>query len=128
MGKEIQFVLYNLPDGSGGVQAYIEGETLWLTQKSMAQLFGVGVPAINKHLTNIYEEGELDKTATISKMEIVRQEGNQQVARERIFYNLDAIISVGYRVNSQRATYCAGSGPTGRGGMSRIMRNFVGEY
>lgn len=112
MGKEIQFVLYNLPDGSGGVQAYIEGETLWLTQKSMAQLFGVGVPAINKHLTNIYEEGELDKNATISKMEIVRQEGNRQVARERIFYNLDAIISVGYRVNSQRATYCAGSGRT----------------
>jgi hypothetical protein len=116
MGKEIQFVLYNLPDGSGGVQAYIEGETLWLTQKSMAQLFGVGVPAINKHLTNIYEEGELDKNATISKMEIVRQEGNRQVARERIFYNLDAIISVGYRVNSQRATYCAGSGHRGRRG------------
>ena len=123
MGKEIQFVLYNLPDGSGGVQAYIEGETLWLTQKSMAQLFGVGVPAIKKHLTNIYEEGELDKNATISKMEIVRQEGNRQVARERIFYNLDAIISVGYRVNSQRATYCAGSGRIGADGEGRYVAN-----
>lgn len=123
MGKEIQFVLYNLPDGSGGVQAYIEGETLWLTQKSMAQLFGVGVPAINKHLTNIYEEGELDKTATISKMEIVRQEGNRQVERDRIFYNLDAIISVGYRVNSQRATYCAGAGRTGADGEGRYVAN-----
>jgi len=123
MGKEIQFVLYNLPDESGGVQAYIEGETLWLTQKSMAQLFGVGVPAIKKHLTNIYEEGELDKNATISKMEIVRQEGNRQVARERIFYNLDAIISVGYRVNSQRATYCAGSGRIGADGEGRYVAN-----
>ncbi len=105
MGKEIQFMLYNLPDGSGSVQAYVEGETLWLTQKAMAQLFGVGVPAISKHLTNIYEDGELDKDATISKMEIVQQEGSRHVKREYIFYNLDAIISVGYRVNSQRATF-----------------------
>ncbi len=104
MAKEIQFILYNLPDNSGIVQAYVENETLWLTQKAMAQLFDVGVPAINKHLTNIYQEGELSPKATISKMEIVQQEGTRQVKREQTFYSLDAIISVGYRVNSRRAT------------------------
>ncbi len=104
MAKEIQFILYNLPDNSGTVQAYVENETLWLTQKAMAQLFDVGVPAINKHLTNIYQEGELQQESTVSKMEIVQQEGNRQVKREQTFYSLDAIISVGYRVNSQRAT------------------------
>ena len=104
MAKEIQFILYNLPDNSGTVQAYVENETLWLTQKAMAQLFEVGVPAINKHLGNIYQEGELLSNATISKMEIVQQEGNRQVKREQTFYSLDAIISVGYRVNSRRAT------------------------
>lgn len=104
MAKEIQFILYNLPDNSGTVQAYVENETLWLTQKAMAQLFDVGVPAINKHLTNIYQEGELSPKATISKMEIVQQEGTRQVKREQTFYSLDAIISVGYRVNSRRAT------------------------
>ena len=104
MAKEIQFMLYTLPDNSGSVQAYVENETIWLTQKAMAQLFDVGVPAINKHLTNIYQEGELQPEATISKMEIVQQEGNRQVKREQTFYSLDAIISVGYRVNSKRAT------------------------
>jgi toxin-antitoxin system, toxin component, fic family len=104
MAKEIQFMLYNLPDNSGTVQAYVENETIWLTQKAMAQLFDVGVPAINKHLGNIYQEGELLPNATISKMEIVQQEGNRQVKREQTFYSLDAIISVGYRVNSRRAT------------------------
>lgn len=104
MAKEIQFILYNLPDNSGSIQAYVENETLWLTQKVMAQLFDVGVPAINKHITNIYQEGELLPEATISKMEIVQQEGNRKVKREQTFYSLDAIISVGYRVNSQKAT------------------------
>lgn len=104
MAKEIQFILYNLPDNSGSIQAYVENETLWLTQKAMAQLFDVGVPAINKHITNIYQEGELLPEATISKMEIVQQEGNRKVKREQTFYSLDAIISVGYRVNSQKAT------------------------
>ena len=104
MAKEIQFILYNLPDNSGTVQACIENETLWLTQKAMARLFDVGIPAINKHLTNIYQEEELRPEATVSKMEIVQQEGNRQVKREQTFYSLDAIISVGYRVNSRRAT------------------------
>ena len=105
MGKEIQFILYNLPDGSGSVQAYVEGETLWLTQKAMAQLFGVEVNTINYHLKEIYSSKELSEEATIRKIRIVQQEGNRKVERERIFYNLDAIISVGYRVNSQRATF-----------------------
>lgn len=104
MAKDIQFIIYNLPDNTGAVQAYVENETLWLTQKAMAELFGVGIPAINKHLANIYEEEELDADATISKMEIVQQEGTRRVKREQIFYSLDAIISVGYRVNSRRAT------------------------
>lgn len=104
MAKEIQFILYNLPDNSGTVQAYVENETLWLTQKAMSQLFDVSVPAINQHLKNIYEINELTPEATIKKNLIVQQEGNRQVKREQTFYSLDAIISVGYRVNSQRAT------------------------
>lgn len=107
MAKEIQFILYNLPDNTGSVQAYIEKETLWLTQKGMAELFGVGVPAINKHLKNIFEEGELDPTVVISKMEITTDHGAIQgktQTRETNFYNLDTIISVGYRVNSHKAT------------------------
>ena len=102
--KEIQFILYNLPDDEGKVQAVIKDETIWLTQKAMAAFFDVGVPAISKHLNNIYEEGELSKEATVSKMEIVRKEGNRNVNRELEFYNLDAIIAVGYRVNSKKAT------------------------
>ncbi len=102
--KEIQFILYNLPDDEGKVQAVIKDETIWLTQKAMAALFDVGVPAISKHLNNIYEEGELSKEATVSKMEIVQEEGTRTVKRSTDFYNLDAIISVGYRVNSVKAT------------------------
>lgn len=75
-----------------------------MTQKAMAELFAVNVPAINKHLNNIYDEGELNRDSTISKMETVQQEGNRNVKRNVEFYNLDAIISVGYRVNSRRAT------------------------
>lgn len=79
-------------------------ETFWLTQKNMAELFGVEVPTISKHLDNIYQSGELAQNATISKMEIVRQEGSRMVRRKVDFYNLDAIIAVGYRVNSREAT------------------------
>ncbi len=104
MGSEIQFLLYNLPDNSGTVQAYVENETLWLTQKAMSQLFDVSIPAINQHLKNIYDTNELTPEATIKKNLIVQQEGNRQVKREHTFYSLDAIISVGYRVNSQKAT------------------------
>lgn len=104
MGKELQFILYNLPDGEGSVQAYIENETIWLTQKAMSQLFDVSVSAINQHLKNIYDSNELSPDATIKKTLIVQQEGARQVKREQTFYNLDVIISVGYRVNSQKAT------------------------
>ncbi len=104
MSREFQFLMYQSADEDVSVNAVIRDETIWLTQKSMAKLFDVDVPAISKHLSNIYDEGELMHDSTISKMEIVQQEGNRQVKREQNFYNLDAIISVGYRVNSRRAT------------------------
>lgn len=104
MNRGFDFLLYNLPDESVSVKAIVKDETIWLTQKAMAELFDVGIPAINKHLSNIYEEGELSKSSTISNLEIVQTEGNRSVRRTPDFYNLDAIISVGYRVNSRRAT------------------------
>ena len=104
MAKEIQFILYNLPDNSGLVQAIVQDETIFLTQKAMAELFGVEVNTINYHLKEIFSTGELIEEATIRKIRTVQTEGNRQVERERAFYSLDAIISVGYRVNSQRAT------------------------
>lgn len=104
MNRGFDFLLYNLPDESVSVKAIVKDETIWLTQKAMAELFDIGIPAINKHLSNIYEEGELSKSSTISKLEIVQTEGNRSVRRTPDFYNLDAIISVGYRVNSRRAT------------------------
>ena len=79
-------------------------KTIWCTQKAMAALFDVGVPAISKHLANVFESGELKEEATISKMETVQQEGNREVKRMVVMYNIDAIIAVGYRVNSIRAT------------------------
>ena len=105
MSNEIQFLLYNMPDADGKVQVVIRGETLWCTQKAMAQLFGVGVPAISKHLKNIFTEGELNPDTTISKMETVVNRGIRGEVNELIdFYSLDAIIAVGYRVSSLKAT------------------------
>lgn len=104
MRSELQFLLYSTPEENITIQAVVKDETLWLTQKAMAELFDVQVPAISKHLSNIYEEGELLENATISKMEIVQNEGGRNVSRVQAFYNLDAIISVGYRVNSSKAT------------------------
>jgi hypothetical protein len=105
LGEEsTEFLLYTGADEKVKVECYLHGETLWLTQRLIAQLFGVGVPAINKHLKNIYESGELEEKATISKMEIVQSEGGRLVKRYPDFYNLDAIIAVGYRVNSHQAT------------------------
>ena len=105
MSKEIQFLLYSLPYEEGKVQVVIQDETLWCTQKAMAQLFGVGVPAISKHLGHIFEEGELDRTTTVSKMEIVVNRGFRGSVNEEVeFYSLDAIIAVGYRVSSLKAT------------------------
>jgi hypothetical protein len=104
MSNEIQFMLYSMPDSEGKVQVVIKDETIWCTQKAMAQLFGVGVPAVSKHLANIYAEGELKAESTISKMETVQTEGARNIKRQVDFYHLDAIIAVGYRVNSMRAT------------------------
>ena len=104
MSDEIQFLLYSMPDEEGEVQVVVKDETLWCTQKAMGVLFGVGVPAISKHLANIYAEGELRAEATISKMETVQIEGTRSIKRQVDFYHLDAIIAVGYRVNSAKAT------------------------
>jgi hypothetical protein len=97
-------ILYSSPEGNIKVEVAYSGETFWLTQKRMAELFGVEVPAISKHLANIFESGELVQEATVSILEIVQQEGNRNVTRKMEFYNLDAIIAVGYRVNSRQAT------------------------
>lgn len=105
MDREVQFLLYNMPEDSGKVQVVIKDETIWCTQKAMAQLFGVGVPAVSKHLKNIFEEGELSSEMTISKMETIINRGKRGEVNEFIdFYNLDAIIAVGYRVSSLKAT------------------------
>lgn len=108
MANEIQFILYNMPEGEGSVQAVIQNETIWLTQKGMAQLFDVGIPAISKHLKNIFECGELNEKVVVSKMEITTEHGaipGKTQTRETLFYNLDVIISVGYRVSSRKATF-----------------------
>jgi prophage maintenance system killer protein/prophage antirepressor-like protein len=96
-------VLYTDDLGHVSLEVSLEYETVWLSQKQMAELFDVNIPGINKHIKNILNEGELE-TSTISKMEIVQQEGKRKVKREVEFYNLDMIVSLGYRVNSKRAT------------------------
>lgn len=99
-----EFLLYTAPNGAIKVEVLLANETIWLTQKRMAELFGVGVPAVSKHLDNIYESGELQREATVSVLETVQQEGTRQVTRKLEYFNLDAVISVGYRVNSAQAT------------------------
>ena len=101
MSNEIQYLLYSMPDADGKVQVVIKDETLWCTQKAMAQLFGVGVPAISKHLKNIFDDGELAADSVISKMETTAADGKNYTTT---FYSLDAIIAVGYRVSSLKAT------------------------
>ena len=92
MDREVQFLLYNMPEDSGKVQVVIKDETIWCTQKAMAQLFGVGVPAVSKHLKNIFEEGELMADSVISKMETTATDDKTY---ETSYYSLDAIIAVG---------------------------------
>ncbi len=96
-----EFLLYTSPDGQIKVEVFLNEETIWLPQKRIAELFGVGVPAISKHLSNIFESGELEESSVVSKMEITAEDGKNYLTK---FYNLDAIISVGYRVNSLKAT------------------------
>ena len=108
MNKEIansgEILLYSYDGAKEYIDVYFKDETFWLTQSAMAELFDVNIPAISKHLKNIYDEQELDRNETVSKMETVRQEGDRSVKRTLDFYNLDAIIAVGYRVNSKKAT------------------------
>jgi len=102
--SESNILFYTTPNGQVSVQVQYEDGSFWLTQKRMAELFGVDVRTINEHLQNIYYSNELQKDATIRKIRIVQQEGQREVSRELDFYNLDAIIAVGYRVNSYQAT------------------------
>ncbi|MDR0560715.1 MAG: virulence RhuM family protein [Prevotellaceae bacterium] len=107
MNKELQFLIYNTPQENVKVNVVAKDETLWLTQKAMAELFDVGVPAISKHIKNIFAEGELDEKVVVSILEITTQHGAMTDKTQNIetkFYSLDAIIAVGYRVNSKRAT------------------------
>ncbi len=104
MEKDFQFLIYNTPDSDAKVNAIIKDETIWLTQKMMAELFGCTSDNISFHLKNIYNDGELSEEATTEKISVVQNEGGREVRRQPTFYNLDAIISVGYRVNSARAT------------------------
>ncbi len=99
-----EFLVFTTQAGEHGIEVRVEDETVWLTQKLIAELFQVAVPTINEHLDNIYKQKELTREATVRKSRIVQTEGNRQVGRSIDFYNLDAIISVGYRVNSLRAT------------------------
>ncbi len=105
--RELQFLIYNTPQEDIKVDVAIKDETIWLTQKAMSELFGVQIPAISKHLKNIFQEGELEEKVVVSILEITTQHGAMTDKTQNIetrFYNLDAIISVGYRVNSGKAT------------------------
>ncbi len=99
-----EILLYNTPNGKVKVEIYLQNETVWLSQQKMADLFGVDRSVVTKHLANIYSENELNKEATCAKIAQVQTEGDRTVNRRIEFYNLDAIISVGYRVNSIQAT------------------------
>lgn len=105
MANEIQFLLYNMPDEEGKVQVVIKGDTIWCTQKAMAQLFGINKSGISRHIANIYKDGELSPDTTVAKIATVVNRGIRGKVEELVdFYNLDMIISVGYRVNSAKAT------------------------
>ena len=97
-------IFYTTNEGKIKIEVFYENETFWLSQKRIAQLFGVDRSVITKHLKNIYESGELDENSTCAKIAQVQTEGNRKVTRDVEFYNLDAVIAVGYRVNSQKAT------------------------
>lgn len=99
-----EILLYTTPNGKVKVEIYLQNETIWLTQQKIADLFGVDRSVVTKHLINIYAEAELSKDATSAKIAQVQLEGNREVSRQIECYNLDAIISVGYRVNSRQAT------------------------
>ena len=112
MGKKLQqvrrdnkVILYTTADGKVTVDVFFSRDNFWLTQKTLADLFGVNVPAVSRHLKNIYATKELVREATVSKMETVQAEGGREISRDIEYYNLDAVIAVGYRVNSVKATH-----------------------
>ena len=113
-----EFLIFTSTAGEESIEVRYEDETIWLSQKMMAALFDIGIPTINEHLKNIYESGELTLEATIRKFRIVRTEGNRDVSRNLEYYSLDAIISVGYRINSKRATQF-------RQWATRVLREFT---
>ncbi len=102
--NELQFLIYNTPEENISINAVIKDETIWLTQKAMAELFDCTTDNISLHLKNIFADGELAEKSTAEEISVVQKEGNRNVKRNSKFYNLDAIISVGYRVNSRKAT------------------------
>jgi len=102
--REGDIIFYTTPDGAVHIEVFFQNETFWLSQKKMSELFGVDVRTVNEHLKNIFKTNELPEDATIRKIRIVQKEGNRNVGRDVDFYNLDAIIAVGYRVNSYQAT------------------------
>lgn len=104
MNKQIHYVLYHSDDTDVSVNAVVQNDSIWVTQKAMADIFNVDRSVITKHLNNIYKEEELSRNSTCAKIALVQTEGSRQVKRNVDFYNLDAIISVGYRVNSRQAT------------------------
>ena len=119
MNEGINFLIYSAPQGDVKINVAVKDETIWLTQKAMAELFDVQTPAINKHIKNIYQEGELSEDTTISKMETVVNRGFRgEISEMIVFYNLDVIIAVGYRVNSKRATQF-------RIWATKILREFI---
>ena len=114
-------ILYRTPAGVARVEVLYEGETFWLNQRRIAELFGVELPTISYHLKEIFASGELSEAATVRKIRRVQREGNREVARDIDFYNLDAIISVGYRVNSAQMRTMVG-GASREGPISRCLR------
>ncbi|GAB6285238.1 MAG: virulence RhuM family protein [Methanoregula sp.] len=113
-----EFLIFTSTAGEESIEVRYEDETIWLSQKMMAALFEVGIPTINEHLKNIFETGELTRDPTIRKFRTVRTEGNREVSRNLEYYSLDAIISVGYRINSKRATQF-------RQWATRVLREFA---
>lgn len=116
--QKSDFLLYTAPDGSVKIEVFFEDETVWLTQRRMAELFNIDVRTVNEHLQNIFDSKELSANATIRKIRIVQNEGGRKVERDVNFYNLDVIISVGYRVNSRQATQF-------RIWATKTLRNFI---
>lgn len=116
-----KIIIYKDKSGNAQIDVKIEKETLWLTQKQIAELFDVKKAAISKHINNIYNDNELNQRSTVSKMETVRTEGKRVIKRDIEYYNLDMIISVGYRVNSKRVTQF-------RIWATNILRGYLREF